>query len=98
MAAVRSRPFREMSEEPGKFVRQLKESGEPVIIQTEGEDIVVQDAASYILLLEQLERAETIAGIRGGLEDMYAGRTKPLDKAFARIRSVEWLSASRSQK
>ena len=80
------RHFEELSEEPDRFVRELKDSGQPVVVDIHGQEVIVQDAAAYNLLLDELDRAEAIAGIRRGLEDMYAGRTKPLDQAFARIR------------
>ena len=35
---------------------------------------------------EEAEEARVLEGIRQGLEDMRAGRTEPLDEAFADIR------------
>lgn len=49
-------------------------------------EVVVQDADSYRKLLDEVEQARALEGIRQGLEDMRAGRTQPLDEAFADIR------------
>jgi len=52
---------------------ELKETGQPLMLAVDGaETIVLQDAASYQKLLEELDRAEAIAGIRRGLEAMDA--------------------------
>lgn len=69
------------------FVRQLKETGEPIVLTVNGKAaIVVQDAASYQELLDLAEQARVIEGIRRGLDDVQAGRTQPLAEAFAEIR------------
>jgi predicted transcriptional regulator len=39
--------------------------------------MVVQDVKSYKKLLDAIDRAEAIEGIRRGLEDVKAGRTRP---------------------
>lgn len=49
-------------------------------------EMVVQDAASYQATLDALERAQANAGIRRGLEDMAAGRTRPAREVIAEIR------------
>jgi hypothetical protein len=48
--------------------------------------LVVQDAESYQKLLDLVERAEAITGIKRGLEDVKHGRTRPLEDAFADLR------------
>jgi len=70
-----------------EFIQQLKETGEPVVLTINGKaELVVQDAASYQKLLDIADQAKVLEGIRRGLEDMRAGRTQPLDEAFADIR------------
>jgi PHD/YefM family antitoxin component YafN of YafNO toxin-antitoxin module len=70
-----------------EFLQQLKETGDPVILTINGKaELVVQDAVSYQKLLDLAEEAKVIEGIRQGLEDMKAGRTQPLEAAFADIR------------
>jgi predicted transcriptional regulator len=46
----------------------------------------MQDAVSYQRLLEELDRAEAIAGIQRGLEAMEAGRTRPVKEFLAEVR------------
>lgn len=63
-----------------EFLRQLKATGEPVVLTINGKaELVVQDAASYQKLLDLTEAARVVEGIRQGLEDMKAGRTISLD-------------------
>ncbi len=63
-----------------EFLRQLKETGDPVILTINGKaELVVQDAASYQKLLDLAEEAKVIEGIHQGLEDMKAGRTMSLE-------------------
>jgi PHD/YefM family antitoxin component YafN of YafNO toxin-antitoxin module len=63
------------------WIRQLKEAGEPIALTVGGKaEFVMQDAASYQMLLQLVDRLETLEGIRAGLEDMEAGRTVSLDQ------------------
>ena len=64
-----------------EFIQLMKETGQPVVLTVNGKaELVVQDAESYQKLLELLEQLETIAGIRKGLEDVDAGRTRPVEE------------------
>lgn len=64
-----------------KYVKQMKKSGSPVVLTVNGKaQVVVQDADSYQRMLELLERAETIEGIRKGLDDVKNQRTKSLEE------------------
>lgn len=54
-------------------------------------EMVVQDAASYQATLDALERAQANAGIRRGLEDMAAGRTRPAREVIAEIKKKRGL-------
>jgi len=66
-----------------ELIRQLKETGEPIVLTVNGEaELVVQDARSYQKLLESIDRLETIAGIRRGLEEMKAGKGRPAAEFF----------------
>jgi prevent-host-death family protein len=76
-----------------EFVRQLKESGAPVVLTVNGKaELVVQDAAAYQKLLEIAEEAKVTEGIRRGLEDMKAGRTKSFDDFRDHAPSMEFPS------
>jgi prevent-host-death family protein len=68
------------------FVKQMKETKSPVVLTVNGKaELVVQDAESYQALLEAVERAETIEGIRRGLEQMKRGEGRPVADVFAEM-------------
>lgn len=69
-----------------KVVRQLKRTGEPVVLTINGKaQLVVQDAESYQKLLEAKERMEAIEGIKRGLESMKRNAGKPAEKFFKKF-------------
>ena len=69
------------------FLDQLRESGKPIVLTINGKaKVVVQDASSYQQLLEMLDRLEALEGIRRGLDEMKAGKGKPLDEVDQAIR------------
>jgi len=66
-----------------KIVRQLKKTGQPVVLTVNGKaELVIQDAASYQKLLEAQDRMETIEGIKRGLESMKRNTGKPAEEFF----------------
>lgn len=76
-----------------EFLRQLKETGEPVVLTINGKaELVVQDAASYQKLLDLAEEARVEEGIRQGLEDLKAGRTLSLDDFKEHVRKKHGIS------
>ncbi|HXT58147.1 MAG TPA: type II toxin-antitoxin system Phd/YefM family antitoxin [Pirellulales bacterium] len=76
-----------------EFLRQLKDTGEPVVLTINGKaELVVQDAASYQRLLDLAEAAKVVEGISQGLEDMKAGRTISLDDFKAHVRKKHGIS------
>ena len=50
-------------------------------------EVVVQDAEAYQELLDRLERAEAVAGLREGLDSMEEGEGRPLDDVIEEIRA-----------
>jgi len=68
------------------YLKQLHETGAPVVLTVNGKAaVVVQDAAAYRRLAEraaQIEREETVAALREALADVEAGRTKPARAAL----------------
>src|SRR5229473_6448061 len=65
-----------------QLVRQLKKTGEPIILTLNGKaEVVILDAASYGRVREALDRLETLEGIHEGLKDMAAGRMLSLEDA-----------------
>ena len=70
------------------YVVRLKEKKTPLVLTVNGRaELVVQDAESYQLMLDRLERAETVAAIRRGMKDAEEGRMIPLDEAVAKLRA-----------
>ena len=66
-----------------KVVRQLKKTGQPVVLTVNGRaELIVQDAESYQKLLEAKDRMEAIEGIKRGLESMKRNAGKPAEKFF----------------
>ncbi len=55
------------------LIRQLKETGRPVVLTINGKsELVVQDAASYQRLIELAEKAEEMESLRAAVEEMLA--------------------------
>ncbi len=74
------------------YVGRLKQNKTPLVLTVNGRaELVVQDAGSYQLILERLERAETIAAIRRGMSVAYEGRMMPLEDAAAKLRAKHGL-------
>ena len=68
-------------------IARLKKSGRPEVLTVNGKaQVVVQDAAAYQKILDQIEEADAIAGIRRGLESMERGEGVPLEKWVASMR------------
>ena len=62
------------------LIKQMKESGSPMILTVNGKaEIVVQDANSYQELLDRIDRLEAMVGIQKGLADVKNGNTQSLD-------------------
>ena len=72
-----------------EFLRQLKETGQPVVLTINGKaELVVQDAASFQKLIELAERAERMEALRESIEDMRAGRVSPVEDMLAEMRQI----------
>lgn len=70
-----------------EVIEQLKATGEPIVLTVNGKaEIVVQHAASYRRMLEFIDRAEAIIGIKKGLESMARGEGVPAEEAFEQLR------------
>jgi prevent-host-death family protein len=69
-----------------EYLRQLHETGSPMVLTVNGKaKVVVQDAVAYQRLVElaaRADREEAVAAIREGLADADAGRTKPARKSL----------------
>jgi prevent-host-death family protein len=72
-----------------EFLRQLKETGHPVVLTINGKaELVVQDAASYQKLIELAERVERQEALRESLADMRAGRVSPVEEMLEEMRQI----------
>ncbi len=70
-----------------EVIEQLKATGEAMVLTVNGKaEIVVQDAASYQRMLELIDRAEAVVGIKKGLESMAREEGIPAEEAFKRLR------------
>ncbi len=81
-----------------EYLRQLRDSGEPLVLTVNGKaEVVVQDAAAYQRLVEraaQADRNEAIAAIREGLADVETGRVKPARQALEALAKKYGLSVT----
>jgi prevent-host-death family protein len=69
------------------YVGRLKEKRTPMVLTVNGRaEVVVQDAEGYQALLDRLERAETVAAIRQGMEQFERGEGISLQQAERRLR------------
>ncbi len=81
-------PMTEFRNHSAAFMRHLRETGRPVILTVNGKAAaVVQDAEAYQRLLDLAAEASAAEGIRQGLEDMAAGRTRPAREVLDEIRA-----------
>ena len=72
-----------------EFLRQLKETGHPVVLTINGKaELVVQDSASYQKLIELAERAERMEALRQSVEEMRAGQGFPAEDVLAEMRQI----------
>lgn len=70
-----------------ELVDQMRQTGNPLVLTVNGRaQLVVQDAESYQQMLDALERAHALDGIRRGLDDVKRARTKPARAALDVIR------------
>ena len=76
-----------------EYVGKLKAQEKPLVLTVKGRaELVVQNAESYQALLDRLERAETIAGIREGMAQFDRGEGIPLEKAARKLRGKHGFS------
>lgn len=72
-----------------EFLRQLKETGHPVVLTINGKaELIVQDTASYQKLIERAERAERLDALKASLDDMKAGKVIPAVDVLAEMRQI----------
>jgi prevent-host-death family protein len=76
-----------------EYVGRLKDKKTPLVLTVNGRaELVVQDAESYQIMLDRLERAETLVAVRRGIEQFDRGEGIPLDKAEKQLRKKHGFS------
>ncbi len=79
--------LREFQQNAPELVREIKKSGHPLFLGTNGKaKYVVEDARSYQRMLDLIDRLEDIEAIRKGLQAVEEGRVQPVEEAFEEIR------------
>jgi prevent-host-death family protein len=77
----------------GDFMKQLKKSKRPVVLTVNGKAAaIVQDVAAYQRLLDIAASVDAEEGIRRGLKDVKAGRTRPAREFFAEFEAKHGIS------
>lgn len=70
-----------------KFLRRLRNSGDPLVLTVNGKaEVVVQDADAYQRLLELAEQAETIKAVEASLAEFAKGEGQPAIAALKKLR------------
>lgn len=68
--------------ETSRFLKRMKKTGEPMVLTINGKaELIVQDTESYQQLLELAGQVESLEFLRRSLEDVEAGRVKPMRQA-----------------
>ena len=71
-----------------EFMQHIKETGRPIVLTVNGRAAaVLQDAESYQHLLDLAAEASAAEGIRQGVEDLEAGRTRPAEDVLNELRA-----------
>ena len=75
------------------YLKRMKKSGSPLVLTINGKaEVVVQDARAYQALLERIERAESVAAIRQGIDEFERGEGRPARKALEELRRKHGIS------
>jgi len=76
-------PLTDFKRKTSEFLRQLKETGNPVVLTINGKaELVVQDAASYQRLFALAERLETVQAVKESLASVDRGEGRTMDDVF----------------
>jgi len=75
-------------ENAAELIAQLETTRRPITLTVDGQPkAILQDPAAYQHLLDLAAEADASEGIRQGLDDIAAGRTRPLDEVFDEMRA-----------
>src|SRR5215510_15983495 len=68
------------------YLGRIRRSGRPIVLTVNGKAAaVVHDAAGYQMLLDAIDRAEALEGIRRGLVSMKRGEGRSLKEALEEL-------------
>ena len=75
------------------YLGRIKEKRTPLILTVNGRaELIVQDTDSYQALLDRLDRAEAIAAVRQGMEQLGRGEGMSLKQAERKLRKKHGFS------
>lgn len=79
-----------------EHIAKLKRTGKPAILTINGQaEVVVQDVSSYQRLLDELEQAQGLAGLRRGLTQANSNEGRPMRDV---VEELEGRAAIRSRR
>lgn len=72
-----------------EHLKKLKASGRPEALTVNGKaELVVQSAAAYENLLDEIDRLEAVVGISQGLLEMKQGKGKPAEQVLRELEAM----------
>lgn len=76
-----------------RYLKKIKRSKSPIVLTVNGKaELVVQDAKAYQAMLDRVERAETVAALRKGIEEFKRGEFRPAREALEEFRRKHGVS------
>jgi prevent-host-death family protein len=79
-------PLTDFKRNTSVFINRMKKTRRPVVLTVNGKaELVVQDAESYQLVLDRLERLEVVEAVRLGIAAAEEGWVKPARQALAEL-------------
>ncbi|HLO97383.1 MAG TPA: type II toxin-antitoxin system Phd/YefM family antitoxin [Fimbriimonas sp.] len=70
------------------YIAKLKETKDPMVLTVNGgAEIVVQDAAAYQTMLDEIENVRLLQALREGIKDSEEGRGIPLERFVAEMKA-----------
>jgi predicted transcriptional regulator len=70
-----------------QYVDRMEHEGRPITLRIDDRPpLVIEDARAYQMLWELVDRIETIAAVREGLEQIERGEGRPAEEVFADVR------------
>jgi prevent-host-death family protein len=78
----------EFKRNTGELVKQMKETGSPLVLTVNGRaELVVLDAENYQALLDQVEHSETVKAVRESMAAFERGEGRPARAALEELRA-----------